>query len=82
MRRGRISRYGKGRGFVTLLIMTLTMAGVFFLEGSITQVQAKSIRLNYSWITMTKGYSMNLKLSGTKKKEKWKSSNKKNCNCQ
>lgn len=59
-----------------MLIMTLTMAGVFFLEGSITQVQAKSIRLNYSWITMTKGYSMNLKLSGTKKKAKWKSSNK------
>ncbi len=77
MRRRQISRCGNRRGVVTLLIMTLIMASVFFWGGSITQVQAKSIRLNYSWITMTKGYSMNLKLSGTKKKAKWKSSNKK-----
>lgn len=60
--------------FVTLFIMVFF---IFFKIGNVTDIQAKTLKLNYSWINMTEGYSMKLKVKGTKKKVKWISSNKK-----
>lgn len=66
-----------GRGTKTILMLMVWVISLAFIcLGDVSVVQAKA-RLNYSWITMTEGYSMKLKVSGTKKKAKWSSTNKK-----
>ena len=69
-------RYGI-KNIVFLRMMAIIVFIIFGCCGNVTTIQAKSIRLNYSWINMTEGYSIRLKISGTRKKAKWSSSNRK-----
>lgn len=74
MKKKRNNKIEKVWKISALVIITLF---IFLKIGNVTNVQTKTIRLNYSWINMTEGYSMKLKVRGTKKKVKWSSSNKK-----
>ena len=71
-----IFSYNKRGAKTILMLMIWIMSFAFICFGNVSVVQAKA-RLNYSWITMTEGYSIKLKVAGTKKKAKWYSSNKK-----
>ena len=71
-----IFSYNKRGAKTILMLMIWIMSFAFICFGDVSVVQAKA-RLNYSWITMTEGYSIKLKVTGTKKKAKWYSSNKK-----
>ena len=65
---------------IVILMIVLSFTFVLPIIGNGYQAQAKvvkTITLNYSLITMNKGYAMKLKISGTKSKVKWTSSNKK-----
>lgn len=69
----RIRKYNiKTLTFLISFIVLLTLGNV-----TSTVAKTKKISMNYSVIRMTKGYSMKLKVKGTKKKIKWFSSNKK-----
>ncbi len=71
-----IFSYNKRSAKTILMLMIWIMSFAFICFGDVSVVQAKA-RLNYSWITMTEGYSIKLKVAGTKKKAKWSSTNKK-----
>ena len=71
-----IFSYNKRGAKTILMLMIWIMSFAFICFGDVSVVQAKA-RLNYSWITMTEGYSIKLKVTGTKKKAKWYSTNKK-----
>lgn len=63
---------------IMIVITTLTMSSVAMLElPSTSVVEAASIRINKTKYTMKKGSTYTLKITGTKKKVKWTSSNKK-----
>lgn len=73
---------GLKSGVKKAIVMVMILVTVFFIFpcfGNVTKTEAKSftVKLNYSSIIMTKGYTMKLKISGTKRKVKWISSNKK-----
>lgn len=60
--------------FKIIMILLFILTACVFLDGG-KQVNAK-VRLNKKTAYMTKGSTLKLKVKGTKKKAKWKSSNK------
>lgn len=59
---------------VTALIMSLIIP---MWQGTTIEAKAKKVRLNYTMVTVKAGSSIKLKVRGTSKKVKWKTSNKK-----
>lgn len=72
-----MKRIGKKLLFAIAMIFTLSMIAPEVVPiTTATTVEAASVKLNYSKLTLYKGQKKQLKLKGTKKKAKW-SSNKK-----
>lgn len=60
--------------FLLIAIILLVSPGVIRIPGQISNVRA-AVKINKSNIVLIKGQSKNLKITGTKKKVKWLSSN-------
>ena len=72
-----MKKIGKNLLFAIAMVFTLVMVAPEVAPiTTATTVEAASVKLNYSKLTLYKGQKKQLKLKGTKKKAKW-SSNKK-----
>ncbi len=67
----KFSNYGK------LALLTLSILTVYFFLSAGCTVYAKKVKLSKKTVYMTKNSTYKLKVKGTKKKAKWKSSDKK-----
>lgn len=67
----------KKRVIQILLVLCIVSVGVFCIPSTMTTVEAAKVKLSKKSVTLKKGESIKLQLKGTKKKVKWKSSNKK-----
>lgn len=72
-----MKRIGKKLLFAIAMIFTLSMVAPEVVPiTTATTVEAASVKLNYSKLTLYKGQKKQLKLKGTKKKAKWSSNRK------
>ena len=72
-----MKRIGKNLLFAIAMIFTLSMVAPEVVPiTTATTVEAASVKLNYSKLTLYKGQKKQLKLKGTKKKAKWSSNRK------
>lgn len=62
---------------LSLILVFSSFTVVPPVASPIVEVQAATIKLNKKSVTLTKGKTTTLKVTGTKKKVKWSSSNKK-----
>ena len=75
--KGTMKRIGRNLLFAIAMIFTLSMVAPEVVPiTTATTVEAASVKLNYSKLTLYKGQKKQLKLKGTKKKAKWSSSKK------
>lgn len=63
--------------FIGLIVAIVISLITPVLYGTTVEAKDKKLRLNYSWVNVSVGGSIKLKVKGTSKKVKWKSSNKK-----
>jgi uncharacterized protein YjdB len=63
--------------FIATALLLCMSVSPLYITNPVVEVQAATIKLNATSKTIYKGKSATLKVSGTKKKVKWSSSNKK-----
>lgn len=60
-----------------VLVFTLSVPGILPTQNNVMEVNAATVKLNKKTATLIEGKTLVLKVTGTKKKVTWKSSNKK-----
>ena len=78
MRKAKKCNTGKKKFVVVWLALVVLFLGSFIRP---VDVQAAKVKLNKSAVTIYRGASTSLKVSGSKKKVKWSSSKKIRCIC-